>query len=85
MKTLLVPSFDYENNFIGYKEVKVKNKMDHKDENKVLNILPGFKQGYCPALSKITETREPIEITRFYDVRQRGVKKLKNLFITILD
>lgn len=83
MKTLLVPSFDYDTKFIGYKEVKVKNKMDHADEMKVLEILPGFKCGYCPALSKITETKEPIEITRFYDIRQRGAKKLKNFFITL--
>jgi hypothetical protein len=84
MKTLLVPAFDYENKFTGYKKVKVKNKLDHKDENKVLGFLPGIPQGYCPALSKITETKEPIEITRFYDIRQRGVKKLKNYFITVL-
>ncbi|HEY9341914.1 MAG TPA: hypothetical protein VIQ23_10050 [Hanamia sp.] len=85
MKTLSVPTFDHENKFTGYKKVKVKNKIDHADEMKVLNLLPGFPQGYCPALSKITETKEPIEITRFYDVRQRGIKNLKNLFITIED
>ena len=76
MKTLSVPTFDHENKFTGYKKVKVKNKIDRADE---------IPQGYCPALSKITETKEPIEITRFYDVRQIGIKKLKNLFITIED
>ena len=83
MKTLLVPTFDYENTFTGYKEVKVKNKMDREDERKVMTLLPGFPQGYCPALSTITETKEPLSISNFYDIRQKGAKKLKNYFITV--
>lgn len=83
MKTLSVPTFDYNLKFSGFKKVKVKNKMDHSDETKVLNLLPGFKQGYCPALLKITELKEPVPITQFYDIRQKAVKNLKNYYITI--
>jgi len=84
MKTLLVPKFDTSNNykFTGYKEVKVKNKLDYKDERKVINELPGMPCGYCSALAKITETRKPIEIRRFYDARQ-NTRMLKNYFITV--
>lgn len=83
MKTLLVPTFDYEYTFMGYVEVKVKNKMDNEDYNKVISMLPGYAQGYCPALYTITETKEPLSISNFYDIRQKGAKKLKNYFISV--
>ena len=90
MKTLLVPKFkevwpvgakhhDYQ--FTGYKPVKIKNKPDTKDYNKVVSELPGFAQGYCDELYTIGQTEKPIEITRFYDSRQASAKKLKNYFI----
>jgi len=58
--------------------------MDHSNEMKVINELPGVPCGYCPALSKITETKEPIEIMRFYDARQ-NTKKLKGFYITVIE
>lgn len=83
MKTLLVPQFNEQRKFIGTKEVKVKNKMDNKDYQKVTKHLPGFAVGYCSELYRIAETQKPIEITRFYDARQRGLNGLKNYFITV--
>lgn len=84
MKTLLIPKFDLNSlKFLKYKEVKIKNKPNTKDYNKVAQELPGFPQGYCPAIYNILETKKPIEITRFYDKRQRGSRKLKGHFITL--
>ena len=84
MITILVPTFDEFNNykFKEYKEVKVKNKLDYKDERKVISHLPGIPQGYCPALGKIGQTKEPIEVIRFYDARQ-NTKKLKGYFVSV--
>jgi len=84
MKTILVPKFDEKTNFIGYKKVTVKNKIDQTEAMKVISELPGVPCGYCPAIYKITETKEPIEIRRFYDSRQ-NTKKLKGFFITVED
>lgn len=86
MKTLLVPTFEptckgYR--FLKYKEVKVKNKPNSKDYIKVTNALPGLPVGYCSELYKITETAKPIEIIRFYDLRQQGTKQLKGFFIRL--
>jgi hypothetical protein len=87
MKTLLVPTFKYVQNqgykFKGHKEVKVKNRMNSKDYIKVTSVLPGLPVGYCSELYDITEKQKPIEVTRFYDLRQNGVKQLKGHFITI--
>lgn len=85
MKTLQVPQFNEFDNFkfVGYKEVKVKNKMNTADYNKITSVLPGMCVGYCPAIYTIAETKKPIEIIHFYDIRQRGVKKLKGFFITL--
>ena len=87
MKTLIVPTFKHENNvgykFKSYKEVKVKNKMNSKDYIKVASHLPGLTVGYCGELYDIAELKNPIEVTRFYDIRQRSVKQLKGYYITV--
>ena len=87
MKTLLVPTFDEFNDykFKGFTTVKIKNKPNTKDYNKVTSKLPGMCVGYCPALYLIGETKKPIEIIHFYDIRQKGVKKLKGYFITVIN
>ncbi len=85
MITLLVPTFDEFNNykFKGNKEVKIKNKPNTRDYNKITKVLAGMCVGYCSAVYTIGKTKKPIDITDFYDIRQRGVKKLKGYFITI--
>lgn len=85
MITLLVPYFDEFNNFklLGHKEIKVKNKMDTKDYNKITSVLPGMCVGYCSDIYKIAEKKQPIEITEFYDIRQKNVKKIKGHYITL--
>jgi hypothetical protein len=87
MKTLLIPTFKYVTGqgykFIKNKEVKVKNNMNSKDYIKVAQLLPGLTVGYCADIYKIAETKKRIEITRFYDIRQRSVKQLKGYFITL--
>lgn len=85
MKTLQVPQFDEFNNykFTGFKDVKVKNKMNTEDYNKITNALPGMCVGYCPAIYNIAENKKPIEVIHFYDIRQKGVTKLKGYFITL--
>lgn len=86
MKTLHVPTFDEFNDykFIKFQSVKIKNNPDNKDYNKVTRLLPGFCVGYCPELYTIGETEKPIEVTSFYDTRQKSVKKLEGYYI-ILD
>lgn len=85
---LQVPTFDEFNHlkFNGYKIVKIKNKPNTDDYNKITTVLPGLPQGYCSAIYEIGKTKEPIEVTRFYDGRQgKGVNKLKGYFITVLN
>jgi len=84
MKTIQVPKFDIYLKFVGYTTVEVKDIMDYDDEQKVIHELPGIPQGYCPALGKILETKQSIEITRFYDSRQR-TKLLKGHYITVIE
>lgn len=85
MKTLIIPILDEFNNYKqkGFKEVKIKNNPDAKDYHKITNVLPGLCVGYCPEVYSIGETKKPIEIIDFYDIRQKGVKKLKGHFITL--
>jgi hypothetical protein len=84
MKTLLIPKFDINSlKFLGHKEVKIKNNPNTKDYNKVVEQLPGFPQGYCPSIYNILISKKPLEITSFYDKRQRGSRKLKGYFITV--
>ena len=73
--------------FIGFKQVKIKNKPSSKDYNKVTNILPGIPQGYCKDFFDIVKTKQTIEAKHFYDVRQGGksLNKLKGYFIRVID
>jgi len=82
MKILIVPKFNYKNEFVENVEVKVKNKPDTKDYNKVTALLAGIPQGYC---SKFFENFDKIDIKHFYDIRQigKGDKRLKGHFITL--
>jgi hypothetical protein len=84
MIKLLVPKFDKDLNFVGHSKVCVKNKIDTKDYNKIASVLPGLPQGYCEEIYSIGKTKKPIEITRFYDPRQRDISKIKNRFITVI-
>jgi len=85
MKTLIVPQFDRDTlQFTGNIEVKIKNKPNTADYNKVAKKLPGLTLGYCEQLYTIGQTEKPIEITSFYDVRQgKDVNKLKGFFIKL--
>lgn len=82
MKTLLIPTFNEFRNyeFVEYKKVKVKNKMDTKDYNKIASLLPGVPCGYCHSIYNI-DTLKKVEIRGFYDIRQKNVNKLKNYYI----
>ncbi len=82
---IIIPKFDEKIKFAGYKTVSVKKHMDFEDEQKILQELPGFPQGYCSSLGKITQTKTPIELTRFYDIRQRGSTKLRGYYIAVAD
>jgi len=77
MKTVLVPTFDEFNKyaFIGYKEVKVKNKPTYKDLNKIETLLPGCPQGSSPLPDNLNNGWS-VDVRRFYDIRQ-NTKKLK--------
>lgn len=88
MINIQVPTFDEFKSlkFDGYKIVKIKNKPDSKDYQKITHLLPGLPQGYCSGFYDIGKNKKPIEITRFYDGRQgKGLKKLKGYFITVLN
>lgn len=81
MKTILLPIFDEFENYklTHYKEVKIKNKPDHKDYIKVCRMLPGIPQGGSGALNR---NEFPIEIQSFYDMRQNS-KRFKGYYITL--
>jgi hypothetical protein len=85
MITLLVPTFDEWNNyqFVKYVEVKIKNKPDWKDVNKITNHLPGLPQGGVgrePLKDLLTNGSK--EVRSFYDARQ-NTRKLHGYAITI--
>ena len=85
---LQVPQFDKFNNykFTNFKTVKIKNKPDSSDYNKITKELPGICQGYVEQVYTIGETKKPIEVSNFYDIRQgKTVKKFKGYFITVLN
>ncbi len=83
MIQLLIPTFDDKINFIGNVTLEVNDIIQYDDYNKICKLLPGTPCGYCNSIATIGETKQPIEITRFYDIRQKGVKKLKRYFITL--
>lgn len=80
MITIKVPTFDEFDNykFVEFKEIKIKNKPDCVDVNKITHFLPGIPQGGIG--------REPLKdlleggkksVKSFYDVRQLNSKTLK--------
>lgn len=85
MITALVPTFDEFNKyaFMGYVEVKIKNKPDWKDVNKLTKSLPGIPQGGIgrePLKDLITNKTKSVR--SFYDARQ-NTGMLKGYFVTI--
>lgn len=92
MKTLLVPTFSevwpigathHTHQFKEYTELEVNDEPTGDDYQKVTRLLPGIPCGFCGAFETSVKTGKPIPITSFYDIRQRGVNKLKNYFITV--
>ncbi len=72
MKTALVPTFDEFNKYAFVKNVpvKIKNKPDWKDCNKITQLLPGFAQGGSGAISHLMANGQ-VPVRYFYDSRQR--------------
>ena len=79
-----VPTFDDNLRFVKNVTIEIKKKGDSKDYNDVCRLLPGSPCGYCPAIYHIAETKKPIQITEFYDIRQKNVRKLKGYYINVL-
>jgi hypothetical protein len=85
MITITVPTFDEFNKyqFIGNVEIKIKNKPDFRDVNKIWRILCGIPQGGVgrePLKDLLTDGKK--EVTTFYDARQNS-KKFKGYFVTV--
>lgn len=85
MKTVIVPTFDeFEKySFVKNVEVKIKNKPDFKDVNKITHFLPGIPQGGIgrePLQDLLTDGKK--EVRSFYDLRQ-NTKKFKGYYVTI--
>lgn len=89
MITLQVPTFDEfcDYKFVKFVKIKVKNKPSTDNYNKLIRLLPGMPQGGTAALEKLIKTREPIDVSHFYDIRQGGksLNKLKGHYVTIVD
>lgn len=83
MKTIIVPTFTNDLEFKAYKKIKIKNKPSQKCYDKVSKLLPGICQGYCINFFKIFELKRLINVVEFYDIRQRGIKKLKKYCIIV--
>ena len=79
---LIIPKFE-NGKFTSYKEIEIPDNPNHEDEMKVINEFPGTPCGYCMALQTIAVNKKPIEITRFYDSRQKGLNKLRNFYIAL--
>ena len=80
-----VPQFDefrkYE--FTGYKTVRIKNKPDSKDWNKITALLPGIPMGsFGPRTVESFLKDGKREVRSFYDARQ-NTRKFKNFYVTI--
>ena len=85
MITAIVPTFDEfkRYSFVKNVEVKIKNKPDYKDVNKIGHHLPGIPQGGVggePLKDLLTTGRK--EVRSFYDARQ-NTRMLKGYFVTI--
>lgn len=87
MKTVLVPTFDEWNKYAFVKnvQVKIKNKPDSKDVNKITRHLPGIPQGGVgrePLKDLLTTGSR--DVSHFYDARQ-NTRKLKGYHVTLID
>lgn len=87
MKIVQVPTFNEFNSyrFVKYVKVKIKNKPDFRDVNKITSHLPGIPQGGVG--------REPLkdllqygskEVRSFYDTRQ-NTRMLKGFHVTLIN
>jgi hypothetical protein len=87
MITVLVPTFDEFNkyNFVKHVRVKIKNKPDFKDVNKITKHLCGIPMGGVgrTPLSDLLSTGSK-DVRSFYDARQR-TKMFKGYHVTILN
>lgn len=85
MITVSVPTFDEFNGYAFVKnvQVKIKNKPDHKDVNKITRLLPGFccgPVGPTPLADLLAKGKK--DVRTFYDARQR-TSKLRGHYVTI--
>lgn len=81
---LSVPTFDDNLKFIKNVTIEVNKNLNTKDYNAICRLLPGMTVGYCAEIYDIAKNKKPIEITGFYDIRQRGIKKVKGYYINLL-
>lgn len=86
MITVQVPTFDEFNNysFTEYVKVKIKNKPDFRDVNKITRPLPGIPMGGVgrePLKDLLTNGAKPVR--EFYDTRQ-NTRMLKGYYVTII-
>lgn len=86
MKVVSVPTFDEFDNykFVKNVAVRIKNKPDSKDVNKITRLLPGIPQGgvgRTPLQDLITTGHK--HVREFYDARQ-NTRKLHGYFVTLL-
>lgn len=85
MITVCVPTFDEFNHyaFVRFVRVKIKNKPDYKDVNKITRLLPGIPQGGVgpePLADLLASGRK--DVREFYDARQR-TRPLRGYFVEI--
>lgn len=82
---LSVPTFDQNIKFVDNVTIEVNKKITTEDYNRICRLLPGLPQGYPEPIFTIGETKKPVPVIDFYDIRQgKAVKKFKGYFITIL-
>lgn len=86
MIAIQIPLFDEFKNysFKGFKKIKIKNKPDWKDVNKITKFLPGIPQGGIgkEPLSDLIKNGTK-EVKSFYDSRQ-NTRQFKNYFVDVL-
>ncbi len=86
MITVQVPTFDEFNKyeFVEFKTIKIKNKPDNRDWNKITRLLPGFCQGsFGPKTVEHFLKEGKREVRSFYDSRQNS-RRFKGWYITIV-
>jgi hypothetical protein len=69
---------------MGYRKIKIKNKPDWKDVNKITKWLPGIPQGGIgkEPLADLLKNGTK-DIRDFYDARQ-NTRKIKGYHVTLL-